>query len=275
MADRVLIDWGDDDDVTVAPPRHRQRVLIEADEPDVITIADIPIIIDTPSKARRPRSGTGHQITRETFATSRLLEFCSEKELVTQTGHPVSEWLLAILKEIVDNGIDSAEEAGIDPEITVSVDTHAGTLVFTDNGQGIPSTTVDSILDYSKRTSSRQAYISPTRGQQGNALKTIIAMPFVLDNRIDETVVIESQGIAHHIKFAVDAIRQESRITPVREPSSIKNGTRITVRWPQKASYPLAGYEAQFLQVVDLYRCFNPHLRIKLTWDDVAEIDHE
>ena len=31
------------------------------------------------------------------------------------------------------------------------------------------------------RVSSREAYVAPDRGAQGNALKTIVAMPFVLD----------------------------------------------------------------------------------------------
>jgi hypothetical protein len=31
------------------------------------------------------------KLTRETFATSRLLEFCSRRELINQTGHGVEE----------------------------------------------------------------------------------------------------------------------------------------------------------------------------------------
>ena len=45
----------------------------------------------------------------------------------------------------------------------------------------MPPATVADILDFSIRVSSREAYVAPTRGAQGNALKTILAMPFVLD----------------------------------------------------------------------------------------------
>ena len=39
------------------------------------------------------------RLKRETFSTSRLLEFCSRKELINQTGHGVDHWPLVILKE--------------------------------------------------------------------------------------------------------------------------------------------------------------------------------
>lgn len=42
--------------------------------------------------------------------------------------------------------------------------------------------TVANITDYHSRTSSREAYVSPTRGAQGNALKTILAMPAALND---------------------------------------------------------------------------------------------
>ena len=60
-------------------------------------------------------------LKREIFKTSRLVEFCSEKELVNQTGHGVDQWPLVILKELVDNAIDAAEEADIAPVIEVTV----------------------------------------------------------------------------------------------------------------------------------------------------------
>lgn len=57
-------------------------------------------------------------LTRTTFQTSRLIEFCNRKELVNQTGHEVADWPLVIAKELVDNAIDSAEEANIAPMLS-------------------------------------------------------------------------------------------------------------------------------------------------------------
>ena len=83
-----------------------------------------------------------------------------------------------MLKELIDNSLDAAEEAGVTPEITVTV--AGGSIIVADNGPGIPPETVKAMLDFSVRVSSREAYVSPTRGAQGNALKTLVAMPYVL-----------------------------------------------------------------------------------------------
>ena len=183
-------------------------------------------------------------LTRETFRTSRLLDFCSERELVKQIGHPADQWPLVILKELTDNAIDAAEEANTPPVIRVEVTN--GEIVITDNGPGIPAETVADILDFSARVSSREAYASPTRGAQGNALKTIVAMAFALDGTKGETA-IESHATAHRISFKVDQVRQEPKIDHIREGSSVRTGTRITVRWPVCACSKLvAGQGAVF-----------------------------
>ena len=119
-------------------------------------------------------------LIRKTFKTSRLAEFCSQKELVNQTGHEVADWPLVIIKELVDNALDGCEEAGIAPVVSITVNVDGITVA--DNGAGISAETVTGILDYTARVSSREAYVSPTRGAQGNALKTILAMPAVLAN---------------------------------------------------------------------------------------------
>ena len=60
-------------------------------------------------------------LQRQTFRTSRLLDFFSEKELVAQTGHQVAEWPLVVVKELIDNALDACEETGVAPVISVTV----------------------------------------------------------------------------------------------------------------------------------------------------------
>jgi DNA topoisomerase VI subunit B len=171
-------------------------------------------------------------LDRVTFRTSRLLDFCSEKELIAQTGHNKNDWPLVVLKELMDNALDACEEARIPPVISVTVNSQG--ITVSDNGPGLPEETIKSILDYTIRVSSREAYVSPTRGAQGNALKTILAMPFVLDGE-EGQVVIRSHGLDHIITFSVDHIHQEPVIHRATQESSVKNGTSVKVCWPDSA----------------------------------------
>src|SRR5262249_6562795 len=167
-------------------------------------------------------------------AVERLMEFCTRRELINQTVHEVYEWLLVVIKELVDNALDACEETDIAPVISIAV--KGRFIIVKDNGSGIPPPTIDSVLDYSIRVSSREAYVSPTRGAQGNALKTILPMAYVLnDHRGEDAIgntIIEANGIAHHIAFSVDHIRQEPRIAHTTKRSAVVRGTKVTVELP-------------------------------------------
>jgi DNA topoisomerase VI subunit B len=174
-------------------------------------------------------------LKRHTFVTSRLLEFTSEKELALQTGQPAALWPLVVLKELPDNALDACEEAGVAPRLTIAIDSAKGTITVADNGPGIPPETVASILDFTTRTSSREAYVSPTRGAQGNALKTVLAMPFALDDGQDAVTVIEARDVRHTIRLSVDAVQQQPVVTHEQQRIRKKSGTAVTLHWPLSA----------------------------------------
>ena len=94
------------------------------------------------------------KLHRTAFQTSRLLDFCSRKELIAQTGHQPEDWPLVVAKELVDNALDACEEAGTAPEITVHVDENG--ITVSDNGPGLPAKVVEDVLDFSIRVSSRE-----------------------------------------------------------------------------------------------------------------------
>jgi DNA topoisomerase VI subunit B len=167
------------------------------------------------------------RLERVVFKTSRLLDFVGRRELTAQIGHEAALWPLVVLKELLDNALDAAEEAEIAPEITVEVLTARGAarIQVSDNGPGLSNKTIRDILDYDVRVSSREAYVSPTRGAQGNALKTIIAMPYALDGGVGETL-IETRGMAHRIVFTADAVRQEPRLVRSTTRSTVKKAPR-------------------------------------------------
>jgi DNA topoisomerase VI subunit B len=208
------------------------------------------------------------KLTRVAFRVSRLMEFCSERELQNQTGHSVWEWPLVVGKEVFDNSLDAAEEAEVAPVIEVIVG--PGLISIQDNAGGIDAETIESILDYTIRVSSREAYVSPTRGAQGNALKTILAMGYVLDrkngNESDAAgvTVIESRGVAHRIEFKVDHVNNQPRIVHAMSASPIEVGTKLTIHWPPSK---LLEYAAdRFKQLIRAYVWFNPHLSVRGAW---------
>ena len=98
-------------------------------------------------------------------------------------------------------------------------------------------------------------------------------MPFALDGHRGETI-IESRGIAHRIVFAADQIRQEPKIEHCTIPNQIvKNGTCVTVRWPDAASVYLGASRSRFLQMAAEYVFLNPHLTLRLYWNDERLIE--
>jgi hypothetical protein len=143
------------------------------------------------------------RLKRETFRTSRDMDFLSERELTAQIGHDRTEWGLVTIKEAIDNALDACEENGIPLEIAVTAD--AAGIGVADNGPGIPDSTIQAVLDFSVRVSSREAYVSPTRSQQGNALKTLAAMPYVVDPQHGR-LIIQSCGLRRTIRCGMDPV---------------------------------------------------------------------
>src|SRR5262245_12910966 len=206
---------------------------------------------------------TAAKLQRTAFRTSRLLDFCSRKELIAQTGHQPDAWPLVVLKELIDNGLDACEDAGTSPEIAVNVGPDG--IEVKDNGPGIPNKTVEGVLDFAVRVSTREAYVSPCRGAQGNALKCLVAMPFVLDGEQGQ-VEVEAHGTLHRITMRVDRIRQQPAVEHAQDLVQPVPGTRIRVCWPDSACSILQSSETRFLQIATDYAFLNPHLTLSVSW---------
>ena len=153
---------------------------------------------------------------------------------MAQTGHEPDAWPWWCSRSWSTTRSTPARRRASRPEVRIKL-SHSS-ITVTDNGPGIAPETIASILDFTTRTSSREAYVSPTRGAQGNALKTILAMPFVLDGAVGRVGII-SRGIRHKITFKIDQIRQQPVIEQARHEVTrpVRNGTSVTVAWPVSA----------------------------------------
>jgi DNA topoisomerase VI subunit B len=259
----------------IGPPLDFQQAKKPSNGPQFLQIVAKP--------DRVGRSKPSPKLTRVAFTVSRLMEFCTKRELQNQTGHSVHDWPLVVLKELMDNALDACEEAEVAPDISIIVEPESGSITILDNANGIETDTIKSILDYSIRVSSREAYVSPTRGAQGNALKTILAMGYVLDREVVSSntdaagvTIIEARGIEHRIEFRVDHINNQPKIAHTTTPSSINVGTKITIEWPHVEWLEEA--EDAFKRLAESYVWFNPHLTLRGVWHgqpflDVAATD--
>jgi DNA topoisomerase VI subunit B len=204
------------------------------------------------------------RLQRQALRTSRLLDFCSEKELVAQTSHERAAWPLVVLKELADNALDACENQGVPPVLAVTVD-QTGIRVA-DNGPGIAADVVADVLDFAVRVSDKEHYVSPTRGAQGNALKTLVTMPYVLHGEHGR-VTIAARGIRHEIDLRVDRIRQKPVVDHQQSSDKkAKKGTCVHVHWPPISMDTLASTKERFLQIAADYTFLNPHLALSVEW---------
>jgi signal transduction histidine kinase len=138
-------------------------MVLELQSPAVTESVDLPPVA-APAALIKNNPGT---LQRTALRTSRLLDFCSRKELIAQTRHQPEDWPVVVLKELVDNALDACEEAGTAPEIAVHVDENG--ITVSDNGPGLPAKVVEDVLDFSVRVSSREAYVARPPPPLGSA----------------------------------------------------------------------------------------------------------
>ena len=199
-------------------------------------------------------------LQRTPFETSRLLEFFSDKELSMQMGAARHQWPATLLKELIDNALDACEAAGVAPEITVTVGPESFSVQ--DNGPGMPQATLERSLDYLVRVSDKSYYVSPTRGQLGNALKCVWAAPYVAHGEHGHIEVVTG-AVTHSIDVTLDRIAQKPMLAHTIGPGGVvKKGTLVKITWPEIASYLGNSADVGFYNALVLcqrYAMLNPH----------------
>ncbi len=201
------------------------------------------------------------KLERTTFETSRAAEYFDVDELQTQTGQPLSNFAAVALKELVDNALDACETAKVAPEVGIEVCEEEGLIQISvsDNGPGIPAEVVRKILNFDTRTLDKAAYRAPTRGAQGNALKTVLGIPHALG--CAEPVIIEAQGVRHSIRARVDPAG-ELRIAHGEEQRNGVSGTQVSLALPREEQDFDPDHWAR------AFALYNPHATVKIRLED-------
>jgi len=122
-------------------------------------------------------------IEKEITKTSMLVNYFTEDGLIKNTGISKEYWDFVIFKELVDNALDAIEPVA-DKNVYINIDTKDKRLQIFDNGKGISIETINDIYDFSYFVSKNRDYITPSRGKQGNGLKTIISICYLMGYRL-------------------------------------------------------------------------------------------
>jgi DNA topoisomerase VI subunit B len=133
-----------------------------------------------------------------------------------------------------------------------------------DNGPGLPESTLERSLDYLVRVSDKANYVSPSRGQLGNALKCVWAAPFVADGESGK-VEVSTAGKSHTISVSLDRIEQSPSLSHTVRAGGLKKGTLVKIPCPklvERASSDDLSEDSDFYNdAIDLlwaYALFNP-----------------
>ena len=150
---------------------------------------------------------------------SRMLDYLQLQWLEKTTGLSAANWDLYVIKELIDNALDADEAQGREPiEIVVDVryarDEERQLFsveIDVANQSSFPVGQIDNIFDLAFYASSKSGLNIPTRGKQGNALKTIAGIPYALRHYhygdydvARRPIIIESDGQGYMVSYRID-----------------------------------------------------------------------
>jgi hypothetical protein len=114
---------------------------------------------------------------------------------------------------------------------------------------------VRKVLDYDIKVSDKAAYRSPTRGAQGNALKTIAGIPYALGCR--EPVIVCARGVRHEIAPSVDPVGHVH--FDYSSSPEVTEGTSVSLMIPARLNSGETTQDFDALHWMRSFAAFNPH----------------
>ena len=215
------------------------------------------------------------KLERVHIERSRIMEYLNVNDLRAMTGLSPDDFHKAIIKELVDNALDACEERSVTPEISVKAHRENGQYHYkiTDNGGGMTEEVIRKILNFETRTSSKEAYRAPTRGAQGNALKTVFGISVALrvDNQRPQPIVFRMLNKEYKITIDPNYIADVPEISfEVSNSQLLLDGTEISLAIDLDLdSEDYHGhYAGIYHNMLYTYSLFNPHANFTFN-DDV------
>jgi len=219
----------------------------------------------------------------EAFSFNREFDFVRLDGLRRATGRPPHEWDLYIVKELIDNAMDADEALWRDdptqfPRLHIrmeyiKVPERRSQQLFVQvlNRAAFP---VEQIADIfaTQWYTSRKAFIKGlTRGALGNALKTLLGIPYALRNRVAgdwspelKPLSILCNGKEYLPRYVVDSTAQTIRFKCETKDGKDVEGTVVSIgldHFEQEMPRTLAQVEL----LAEQYHLCNPHAEFHWT----------
>jgi hypothetical protein len=202
--------------------------------------------------------------------------------LALATGRPPHEWDIYIIKELLDNALDADDSlwraTGKAPAIAIEIEyvrfpEHRSSQfhVQVSNQSRFPAEQIRDIFDPRWYTSKKTFVKGLSRGALGNALKTVLGIPYALrdrgvgDWRPDVRPMIVQVGSAQYLPaFVVNSITQTIDIECEEKSGDPVEGTLIKVgmdHFYQESPRTLH----EIIKLAERYRLCNPQVKLKWT----------
>src|SRR5215211_8136917 len=184
------------------------------------------------------------------------MDYVDVMGVVLRTGYAdKTHWYLLCIKELLDNAIDflwkeyrGDKDTAVSVEITLTSDLLFHLKVRNTNNKNIRIKAFEDLtsttLNYDMRYGSKQNQHIISRGMLGDAMKQILAFPYVLihtkddgtafvDRQWDKPLIIRNNGIERHVFLHVDKSNQTIEAQIIQSPNELSyTDTEIEIIWP-------------------------------------------
>lgn len=221
----------------------------------------------------------------EAFSFNREFDFVRLEGLRKATGQPAHDWDLYIIKELIDNALDADENLWQEnpnqfPRIRIRIEYNEvpdlksqELFVEVSNRSIFPVEKINDIFATRWYTSRKAFFKGLTRGALGNALKTLLGIPYALRERLAcdwnpglNPMSISCQGKKYLPRYLVDSIHQTLEFECKQESTRRKEETSIAVG-VDHFSQEIPRTLDQLQELAKQYHICNPHVQFEWSVD--------
>lgn len=220
----------------------------------------------------------------EAFSFNREFDFVRLEGLRKATGQPAHDWDLYIIKELIDNALDADENLWREnpdqfPRLRIQIKykkvpaiKSQELLVEVSNRSIFPVEKINDIFDTQWYTSRKAFFKGLTRGVLGNALKTLLGIPYALRERLASDwnpalnpMSIVCQGRRYFPRYLVNSTHQTIEFECKQKEiqyQKYKEGTSIAVGVDHFSQEILRTLD-QLKELAKQYHICNPHVQFE------------